>query len=68
MKNNSDINTFTAARNSLGEIYSDTSYDLVPILDQYENLDSYRAFDHGELAEVPQALAAYVDHQQLLWL
>ncbi len=37
-----------------------------PVVDQPDVLEAYLAFDDGALAEVPQALAAYVDHQQHL--
>ena len=42
----------------------DASYGAVPVPDQNDAREGYRAFDDGDLAEVPQALAAYVGHQQ----
>ena len=66
MPNEYDIDEITATdmRIALDEFLPDTNYGAVPVLDQYDTLEAYRAFDDGALAEVPQALAAYVDHQQ----
>jgi hypothetical protein len=49
---------------ALSDIHPDSAYGDVPVLDQQDALEANRAFDDGVLAEVPQALAAYVDHQQ----
>ena len=67
MNNIPDLDVFTAndLLIALTEIYPDTSYGAVPVIDQYDALEAYRAFDDGALAEAPQALAAYVSHQQL---
>jgi len=46
------------------EIHANSTYGAVPVLDQQDALEVFRAFDDGGLAELPQALAAYVDHQQ----
>ena len=61
-----DTNDFTAndMRIALNEIFPDSTYGAVPVIDQYDALEAYLAFDDGALAEAPQALAAYVDHQQ----
>ena len=61
-----DANDFTAndMRIALNEIFPDSTYGAVPVIDQYDALEAYLAFDDGALAEAPQALAAYVDHQQ----
>ena len=59
-------NDFTAndMRIALNEIFPDSTYGAVPVIDQYDALEAYLAFDDGALAEAPQALAAYVEHQQ----
>ena len=49
---------------ALSEIYPDSTRGAVPVIDQYDALEAYRAFDDGGLAEAPLALAAYVDHLQ----
>ena len=61
-----DADDFTAndMRIALNEIFPDSTYGAVPVIDQYVALEAYLAFDDGALAEAPQALAAYVDHQQ----
>ncbi|MCH7831178.1 MAG: hypothetical protein IIB75_11590 [Proteobacteria bacterium] len=61
-----DTPGFTAndMRIALNEIYPDSTYGAVPVIDQYDALEAYLAFDDGALAEAPQALAAYIDHQQ----
>ena len=61
-----DTDDFTATdmRIALNEIFPDSTYGAVPVIDQYDALEAYLAFDDGALAEAPQALAAYVDHQQ----
>ncbi len=61
-----DANDFTAndMRIALNEIFPDSTYGAIPVVDQYDALEAYLAFDDGALAEAPQALAAYVDHQQ----
>ena len=59
-------NDFTATnmRIVLAEVYPESNYGAIPVVDQYDALEAYLAFDDGALAEAPQALAAYVDHQQ----
>ena len=37
---------------------------LVIVIDQYNALKTYLAFDNGALAEAPQSLAANVSHQK----
>lgn len=61
-----DTNNFNSndMRIALNEIFPDSTYDAVPVIDQYDALEAYLAFDDGALAEAPQALAAYIDHQQ----
>jgi len=59
-------NDFTATdmRIVLDEVFPESNYGAIPVVDQYDALEAYLAFDDGALAEAPQALAAYVDHQQ----
>lgn len=61
-----DPNDFTATdmRIALNDIYPEANYGAIPVVDQYDALEAYLAFDDGALAEAPQAFAAYVDHQQ----
>jgi len=61
-----DANEFTAndMMIALNEIFPDSTYGAIPVIDQYDALETYLAFDDGALAEAPQALAAYIDHQQ----
>ena len=66
MQDQFDTDDFTAneMRIALNEIFPDSTYGAVPLVDQYDALEAYLAFDDGALAEAPQALAAYVEHQQ----
>ena len=61
-----DTPGFTAndMRIALNEIFPESTYGAIPVIDQYDALEAYLAFDDGALAEAPQALAAYIDHQQ----
>ena len=54
----------TDMRIALNEIFPDSTYGAVPVIDQNDAREAYLAFDDGALAEAPQALAAYVEHQQ----
>ena len=49
---------------ALTELYPDATYGAVPVIDQWDAVEAYRAFDDGGLSEAPQALAAYVHYQQ----
>ncbi len=49
---------------ALNEVYPDTNYGAVPVIDQFEALETFLVFEDGGLAEAPNALAAYVNHQQ----
>ena len=62
MRNTYDPDEFTATdmRIALNEIFPEATYSAIPIIDQYDALEAYLAFDDSELAEAPQALAAYV--------
>lgn len=51
-------------RIALSEIYPDATYGAIPVSDQRDALDAYRAYDDGTLAEVPHAHAAYLVHQR----
>ena len=66
MTNTFDPNEFTATnmRIALNETLPEATYGAIPIIDQYDLLEAYLAFDDGGLAEAPEALAAYVTHQQ----
>ena len=61
-----DTDNFTAndMRITLNEIFPESTYGAIPVIDQYDALEAYLAFEDGALAEAPEALAAYVDHQQ----
>ncbi len=48
----------------LNESFPEVTYDAIPVIDQYDGLEAYRAYDDGTLDEAPQALAAYVSCQQ----
>ncbi len=54
----------TELRLALNESSPEATYGAIPVIDQYDALEAYRAYDDGALAEAPQALAAYVTHQQ----
>ncbi len=66
MTNIFDANEFTATdmRIALNENFPEATYGAIPVIDQYDALEAYLAFDDGALAEAPQALAAYITHQQ----
>lgn len=49
---------------AISDAFPDSTYGAVPVLDHYDALEAFRAYDDGALAELPKALAAYVDHQQ----
>lgn len=51
-------------RIALDENFPDSNYGAIPVIDQYDALETYLAFEDGTLAEAPQALVAYVTHQQ----
>ena len=63
---NTDEPNATEMRIALSEISPESTYGAVPVVDQPDVLEAHLAFDDGALAEVPQALAAYIDHQQHL--
>lgn len=66
MTNKFDPDEFTATnmRIALNENFPEATYGAIPVIDQYDSLEAYLAFDDGALAEAPQALDAYVSHQQ----
>ncbi len=66
MTNKFDSDEFSATdlTIALNDIYPEATYGAIPVIDQYNELETYLAFDDGALAEAPQALAAYVTHQQ----
>ncbi len=66
MTNTPDPDEFSAIdmRIALNEIFPEASYGAIPLIDQYDALEAYLAFDDSALAEAPQALAAYVTSLQ----
>ena len=66
MKHRIDLNhnLATELRLVLNESLPEATYGAIPVIDQYDALEAYRAYDDGALAEAPQALAAYITHQQ----
>ncbi len=66
MRNTFDSDEFTATnmRIALNENFPEAIYGAIPVIDQYELLEAYLAFDDGALAEAPQALDASVSHHQ----
>lgn len=62
----SDSNVLTAADVAivLNEAFPESSYGAIPTNDQRDALVAYLAFDDGAFDEVPQALTAYINHQQ----
>jgi len=44
----------------------DPIHTSAPAFDRYDEQSSYRAL-HDDLAELPQAYAAYLDYQQKQW-
>ncbi len=66
MTNKVEANEFSASdlRIALNETFPESTYGAIPVIDQYDALEAYLAFDDGTLAEAPQALAAFVTHHQ----
>ncbi len=62
MTNTFDANEFTATdlRIALNEIFPEATYGAIPVMDQYDALKVYVAFDDSALTDAPEALAAYV--------
>ncbi len=56
--------TATDMRIALDENFSESNYGAIPVIEQYDALEAYLAFEDGTLAETPEALAAYVAYQQ----
>lgn len=50
-------------RAAINEIFPDSNYGEVPVIDQFDAVEAFRAFDDGGLAEVPSAYAAYLNSQ-----
>ncbi len=59
-----DQDLATELRLVLNESFPEATYGAIPVIDQYDALEAYRAYNDGALAEAPQALAAYITHQQ----
>ena len=51
MTNRFDANEFTATdlRIALNEIFPEATYGAIPVIDQYDALQAYLAFDDGAL-------------------
>ncbi len=66
MANKYDSTEFTATdmRIALNEVFPESTYGAIPVIDQCDALEAYLAFDDGALAEAPQALAAYITYKQ----
>ncbi len=66
MRNKFDPDEFsvTNTRIALNENFPEATYGAIPVIDQYDLLEAYLAFDDGALAEAPEALNAYVSHRQ----
>ncbi len=54
----------TQMRIALSEEFPESNFGAIPVVDRFDALEAYLAFDDGALAEAPQALAAYVTSQQ----
>ena len=61
-----EANEFTASdlRIALNETFPESTYGAIPVIDQYDALEAYLAFNDSELADAPDALAAYVTSLQ----
>lgn len=66
MNTRNNSNTLTAAdvAIALSDVFPESSYGAIPTIDQRDALVAYLAFDDGTFDELPQALAAYNNHQQ----
>ncbi len=55
MRNTFDPDEFTATnmRIALNENFPKATYGAIPVVDQYDLLEAYLAFDDGALAEAP---------------
>ncbi len=59
MTNTFDANEFTATdlRIALNENFPEATYGAIPVIDQYDLLEAYLAFDDGALAEANDGAA-----------
>lgn len=64
--NETDVVTAGELQIALQETYPNASYGAVPVVDHYDALLAYQVIDDSDLSEVPQAFAAYLDHQRNL--
>ena len=69
MKSTADAAAITPSemRLALNEIYPDSTYGAVPVMDQFAALDAYRSIDDDALSEVAGAYEAYLDCQRSEW-
>lgn len=65
MTNRFDANEFTATdlKFASNANFPEATYGAISVVDHYDLLEAYLAFDDGAPAEAPQALAAYITHQ-----
>ncbi|MFQ5547280.1 MAG: hypothetical protein ACE5FV_03230 [Woeseia sp.] len=61
---NRDPVSASEVRIALNEIFPESSYGAVPVTDQFDAVEAFRAYDDGGLAEVPNAHAAYLQNQR----
>ena len=61
-----EANEFTATdlRIALNEVFPESTYGAIPVIDQYDALETYLASDDDTKAEAPVVLAAYITHMQ----
>lgn len=62
-----DQSTTITARHlmiALNEVFPDSTYGAIPVIDQHDALEAYLAYDDGALAEAPNALQAYISYLQ----
>ena len=45
---------------ALSEVFPDSTHGAIPVIDQYDALEAYLAYDDGALAEIPNALQGYI--------
>ncbi len=62
MTNKVDTKEFTTAdlMIALNETFPESTYDAITVVDQYDALEAYLAFNDSALTDAPDALAAYV--------
>lgn len=56
--------TATEVRIAVNEYFPESSYGAVPITDQFDAVEAFRAYYDSGLAEAPNAFAAYLQNQR----